>query len=262
MRVIASGIALNEEINAKLIIIWHVDDDLKCPFNLLFENSTLFSIESKKRKYYYLMPPNQSSALKRLRVRWRNGVIGVSNFVDYTAFADATLKKQLNLLALAKRRGNLYIRTWEEFGENNSTYRYLTPIAPIQKKIQELTSRFSELTIGVHIRRTDNENSKRFSPDHLFIQKMQEELQQQPAVSFFLCTDDPAVEELMVKQFGDKVIIYEKQYTRRNIKGMQDALVELYCLSKTDRILGSYWSSFSEVAASLNHAELETVKLL
>ena len=44
--------------------------------------------------------------------------------------------------------------------------------------------------------------------------------------------------------------------SRTTQQGMVDALVDLVCLSRTPKIFGSYWSSFSETAAALGETEL------
>lgn len=38
---------------------------------------------------------------------------------------------------------------------------------------------------------------------------------------------------------------------RNSVQGMHDAMIDLFSLAATDKILGSYWSSFTDVAASM-----------
>jgi hypothetical protein len=46
----------------------------------------------------------------------------------------------------------------------------------------------------------------------------------------------------------------------RNLqKGIQDAVVDMYCLAGCQKIIGSYFSSFSEVAAQINGIELNQI---
>src|SRR6185312_3197095 len=153
-----------------------------------------------------------------------------------------------------------YIQTCQEFGDNLFAFQYFKPILPIREKVGLVTKKYTAHVIGVHIRRMDHGISIQYSPVELFINKMHAELENQKNTKFFLCTDDAEVEKAIVAEFGDKIITYEKELSRQTIKGMQDALVDLYCLSSTKKILGSYWSSYSDIASRLNHIELEVLK--
>ena len=48
---------------------------------------------------------------------------------------------------------------------------------------------------------------------------------------------------------------------RNTLDGMQAAVIDLFCLANTNRIYGSYWSSFSEIAAQIKKAELVIVQI-
>lgn len=47
---------------------------------------------------------------------------------------------------------------------------------------------------------------------------------------------------------------------RQDENGIADAVVDLFILSRTQRLYGSYWSSFSEVAAQIGNIPLEIVR--
>ncbi len=76
-------------------------------------------------------------------------------------------------------------------------------------------------------------------------------------MNFFLSTDDLSVEKELKALFGDKIICFEKELSRDSLIGIQHALVDMYCLSKCAMIYGSYWSSFSAMAAQLTQIKLE-----
>jgi hypothetical protein len=40
-----------------------------------------------------------------------------------------------------------------------------------------------------------------------------------------------------------------KELNRNSQQGITDAVVDMFCLSKTKYIYGSYWSSFSDIAS-------------
>lgn len=116
-------------------------------------------------------------------------------------------------------------------------------------------------TIGIHIRRTDNANAIKYSPTHLFISKVHEELDANPKTKFYLATDDPKEEDVFKNEFGDKIIIYKKHsLNRNNPLAVKEALVDLYNLSCCSKVLASYYSSFSDVAALWGNIEKEVIK--
>ena len=59
--------------------------------------------------------------------------------------------------------------------------------------------------------------------------------------------------------FEGKIIVYKKEMNRDTPNGIRDAVVDLYCLSKTKYIYGSYWSSFSDIAARIGEIRLITL---
>ena len=88
---------------------------------------------------------------------------------------------------------------------------------------------------------------------------MDEYLMKDQHIKFFLATDSPDVEESIKSNYGDRIITHDKTLARNTVSGMQDSLIDLYCLARTNRIIGSFYSSFSEVAAKINNIELVQV---
>ena len=260
MRVIASAIALSQSLKAKLTVVWNENDELKCPYSLLFNESGSFVVSQKKKLYNHLKTSHQPSLRESTLVKWRNKLVDIDYCIQDADVYQLITQGQLNLYEAAQQYKTVYIQTCHEFGNNTYAYRYFEPIAAISEKITKIICQYTEATIGIHIRRTDHENAKQYSPTYMFIDRMRQALTTRKDTSFFLCTDDPEVERLMVMEFGSKIYVHKKDYSRLSVSGMQDAVVDLFCLSKTGKILGSYWSSFSEVAAKLNNIPLEVVK--
>ena len=74
----------------------------------------------------------------------------------------------------------------------------------------------------------------------------------QDAGAFFLATDDQREEDLLRSRFPGKIISNQSRTIDRNsVAGMHDALLDLYCLAASDKIIGSYWSSFTDTAADM-----------
>ena len=119
---------------------------------------------------------------------------------------------------------------------------------------------FPDKIIGVHIRRTDNVVAIKESSLDLFISKIRLDLARDPDMYFFLATDDPNVENELISLFKTRIICTNKKFTRSSRDGIIGAMVDLYCLAATTKIYGSYWSSFSSVAASIGNVPLQIVK--
>jgi hypothetical protein len=160
-------------------------------------------------------------------------------------------EQKYDFTQLSKCR-SVYIISCNRFFQLERKYQPFKPIQSIRSIVDGLTASYSSDTVGVHIRRTDHSIATASSPEEGFMHAMDREIQQHPEVKFFLTSDSPEVMSRFIEQYKDRVIWYPKEYTRDTQKGIQDAMVDLLCLSKTNRIIGSYRSSFSETAAQIN----------
>jgi hypothetical protein len=156
---------------------------------------------------------------------------------------------------------NPYIDTVTRLYIPERPYSHLTPIKELREKIDAFSAQFDKNVIGIHIRRGDNYQSINVSSLDLFIARINDEIARNGKVSFFLATDDRAVEKELVDLFSGRIFVREKiSLERSDPKGLQDALIDLYCLARTQKILGSFHSSFSEEAALLGMIPLEIVQ--
>jgi len=89
---------------------------------------------------------------------------------------------------------------------------------------------------------------------------MQEAIQSDKETRFFLATDSIEEENTLKDLFKGRIIVQSDKKLRRNDPlAIKDALVDMLCLSKTKKILGSYWSSFSDTAASIGKIEIMVI---
>ncbi|MDC1394974.1 hypothetical protein N8368_00530 [Bacteroidia bacterium] len=72
----------------------------------------------------------------------------------------------------------------------------------------------------------------------------------------YLCTDDNKEVQRMKQVFGKSICYFPVALQRNKPKAIQMALLDLLTLSRANVILGSYWSSFSEVASYYGGVEL------
>jgi hypothetical protein len=260
LRLIASAIWLKEKTADRLVVIWNENFELNCPYHLLFEVQDAFLVRNRRKTDGLIQSFNQTTGIKKFIIKATNKLLGINNCISEADFQQLVWPGKLDIYETTLRYRNLYVRACQEFGDNSSALKQFRPVPDLRRKIDDIVRDFGANTIGVHVRRTDHEMSISNSPIDIFIEKMREEVIKNAGTNFFLCTDDAQEEKILIKEFGDKIIVYKKEINRQSITGMQDAVVDLYCLSKTSKILGSYWSSFSETAAKMNDRPLITIR--
>lgn len=235
MRAINSAHMLAKRRNDTLHVVWFCSPELNCPFEQLFQvpkGLTIHNIYSKwNLKKLYLQFFSQFINNDMIKHNKTDGMLHI-DFID-------TLSKKC------------YIATEEHFYPCH-TYDLFLPTPLLQSNIDHILQNFSSHTVGVHIRRTDNMPAIGKSTTAAFISAMQKELSKNPDTVFYLATDDSKEEESLRTLFPDKIISNEdRDLSRNSVQGIQDALLDLYALARTDKIIGSYFSSFTDIAADM-----------
>ncbi|SNR76068.1 hypothetical protein SAMN06265371_111103 [Lutibacter agarilyticus] len=261
MRVIASGLWLSNKTHKDVKLVWNLKDELNCDFYELFKPiDSLSYVEAKKKKYYYVEATNQQKLNKKIKAWFVNKLINIDYCIKEKDFENLIWNNKIDILSISKKHKNIYFQTCQEFGENFDEFLRFKPTLEIQDIINSQTKSFNKYIIGIHIRRSDNMRSIEKSPLELFIEKIKVELKKNIESNFFLATDDVNTEIELKKIFKGKIITYNKELSRNTQKGIKDAVVDLYCLSKTKYIYGSYWSSFSDIAARIGQIKVFTLE--
>lgn len=257
MRAIASGIALADSTNRELQVVWNANSDLNAPFNLLFNDTNLpFGIKTPNRLSYHIFfegPRLKNFFLPKLISKLKGTLI-------WNITEDLTNEKVLNIVD--GHNGDVIINSGLQFYDfkpeilwGNLTFSERV----LSRKESILMNRKPDVT--VQIRRTDNWISIDNSPLQLFEDKISELLLANPHTEIFLATDDNETKTYLTDRFPGNIIVNRNEATRKTPEGMIDAAAEFLIMSQSDRIYGSYWSSFSEIAAVYGDTTLEVVKL-
>ena len=91
---------------------------------------------------------------------------------------------------------------------------------------------------------------------------IEKEIANDSAVKFYLATDDLQEEKTISERFGDRIFTYKKRSVDRNTEvGIVDAMIDLTNLASCRKIYGSYYSSFSDVAAIWGNTEKKVIKI-
>ena len=204
------------------------------------------SLNASYRKLFEKVPfrvidVSPSSAIYRIVNRVKH--LCFFTYLDDALIMDNELRGNINFLN--SLQGSVFLETCQNITETENFSFF-----KVKKGIEGIDSRINHNVIGIHIRRTDNKQSIRFSPTNLFYEAIDKELERNPNQSFYLATDDPKEEKSFILKYGERIISYKKgSLDRNNPNAIHDALIDLYHLSQCGKIFGSYYSSFSDVAA-------------
>lgn len=247
MLAIASAVTLTKETGRSLTIIWELDEKLNCPFHLLFNPIPEINVI------------NQSTAIPLIRKIKRH----LSHLSYKKVIHHELLNKMIDnktLLNEIHQYDNILLYGANQFYPIEDLASLFIPAPSIMKQVRTIKAKFKHRqTVGIHIRRTDHGPSIDKSPTRLFIQKMKDEISNNPETLFFLATDDPKEEVALSQVFGQRILTFNKTLERNSISGIQNALVDLWCLASCSKIYGSFYSSFSYTAAQMQGATLYTL---
>ena len=242
MRVINSGWRLARERQEKLLVLWNCNSELNCPFDALFRPVTEFRITS----IHSVADPRKLFRQKTAR----------SYLTNEDLIAHRGPDGCLNQDYAAGLKSNIYIFTWEWFYPSED-YHLFVPTDRMLSRIHEMTARFGPSCVGVHIRRTDNQPAIGKSSTDAFLASIKKELAADPDTMFYLATDDMEEERRLREVFPERILSNQNRCLRRDSReGIEDALVDLYSLSSTRKIIGSYFSSFTDIAADMHKIPL------
>ncbi len=239
MRTMSSVLDLSERLNQKAIFVWVKMPDINASFDHLFVHFPATVISLKARGCVFKI-------IDFIKKHWKGIIIDDS-------FANKYCKSNLSSNFHLFKNKSILVHSCEN----------LTKTEDFSMFHPKLRGTFEcDNCIGIHIRRTDNVQSILHSPTSLFIQRIQKEIDNDPDVRFYLATDDEKEEEFIRNHFPNHILTYSKRsLDRNNPVGIDDALIDLINLSRCKKILGSYYSSFSDTAASWGNIEKEVIKI-
>ncbi len=244
LRVLLGALALSEECQVPTRLVWHPDWQCEAYFDELFEpvesrwlrvvTGSFFDRPSSHKELYlpqWLRVPFYRKQIKLFHPE-RHGVLS----------------------EIVKQYKKVYINTGFYIHPYSTAHiQRLRPIPELQSQIDATVARFPKNIIGVHVRRRDNTWSKDVSTDAAFIKAME----QYPDATFYIATDDEEVKWRLREAFKERTLTQETDGRRDNAFSIGDAVVDLFCLAHTKRVIGSYWSSFSDMAAEIGNIPLE-----
>lgn len=250
--------------NLNPIIIWEIEYACCARFEELFEIPKDFQV-----KTMYTLSIKKDSLLRNIIGKlYIKTIESMSSFVSpqqTNAVFDSCGEEGIDRLL---NSGNKCIKAYSIF----CCMEHFRQAIPLLQPSKEITKRVDEIMkpyqcvagrriIGVHIRRTDHKLSIQKSPIELFYSKMNSIMEECNTI-FYVATDDQTVLDEISKSFPViNHICFSDKITRRSSNGMKDAYVDMLCLSKCEKIYGSFNSTFSAMAGIIGNIECEVLSL-
>ncbi len=256
LRALASAFHIANELGRELVLIWEPDVHCDCRFNDLFVNHCL-QVEHQR-------------------------CLDTDN-MDCYDYMNGPLRREGKLRINLKTKTDIYIKSAYtldySFYNKNEEDKFLTSLQPINQVVETVRSYKLQDFVGLHIRMGGGENydsdlwdSDKFldskgkelmnywrgkSHFKTFLPLVEKIVLKNPDQKFYLAADMQLIYNVFAENFGDRIIYYKRDLYDRSLEQQITALIDLYCLSKTIKIYGSNWSSFSEVASRLGNKEVK-----
>lgn len=252
MRAIDSAVNLSEQRNFQLTIVWHRDSEMISRWGEVFQPIEFVKDRQMGKGLNYLLKHHENRW-------WLKAGMAVMEKLHICRLMDAFDGSIDYTPILSRKYLVLIIRSCIAFWPSDGFHNELFVIKDHDRLERELRKVDSN-TIGVHIRRTDNLLSIQHSPLKLFEKRMEMELQVDPKVRFYLCSDDETVRDhFKSAKWEGKISMPNDTVDRNTVVGVVQGACEMKSLAACQKIYGSYWSSFGGVAARMGGIEIITV---
>lgn len=246
LRMLNSAFFLSHDLGVRVELAWFVKPELNSRLDDLFAATGFDYAPMSPWKMALLKP-----FLKHVFIQQREQVYRrfFKLFYDKVYFdSDLTARSPAQLRTEVSQYRRVLIATCYEFYSFENFNNFV--VQPhLRQRIDALTARFDRHTVGVHIRRTDHAVLIEASPIGLFTSQMDHLATENPATQFFLATDDAELKAALQDQFGSRLITQDIPLSRATAEGMEGAVVDIYALSQTRKIICTTRSSFAKMAA-------------
>lgn len=250
LRAYASAAAVAKQTDRELVLLWTPDHHCECRFTDLFDSQVALigspeEVPGGTRRYNYM--EIEQGACK-------------GELIELAGAGDVLVRSAYVLNHPASK--------WED---ENRTLRALKPSRDVLEKVEAVNV---EGCIGVHVRMEAGKGLDHHSYDSVanwsqkshdeihywrskshysaFIKRMDQLIEENGRRQFFLATDLQENYDVFVKQYGSRIRYLPRQTYDRSREQIVYALADALLLSRCDRLLGSTWSSFTELATRMS----------
>lgn len=255
LRAILSALCLIErgEISARLSVGWDANAECAARFDQLFLPLDSPHVSIGPRRW-------TDRPITRRNLHWPALVRCCIYRKQYANRPPAV--ETLRSIFDAHSEAAVYVSTGHAFCDYPADYvRRLRPLPHLQERIDRLSAAFVHgHTVGIHIRRTDHATAIAESPDARFVDAISDAIVHDADARFYLATDDADLKRRLVERFPDRITTQDCHGSRADLCGMEEAVVDLWTLARCSRIIGSYWSSYTDTAAEIGGVPLTIIR--
>lgn len=265
IRTISSMIHIAKEYQRPLEILWRTDDYMPVSTDRLFT----------------LKPNLASENVVMRQAVWSDSFLNtppmVSNFFLSFPFValgyDKVLGPKKIESMIAQNRTELddlfrdteksiLVATDEGLGKYLGMYDVLEATVEVNNVQLSSMASWKRRMVGVHINRGINpQTTYSESPIELFIRRMQEMIEADNDVCFYIATTSKDERERLATIFHERVFVPHSVADPHTVKGVIQSFGELLALSHTERILTTPSSNYAKVASDIGGVPLETLSI-
>jgi hypothetical protein len=260
---LSSAWAIAKLTGRDLNLIWQPEPACGCEYYDLFSNPIKLISDG-------LLSSDNIEYYNYLREEGGNRYLLIDPFVEKDIFAESahTLILRRKLRRIFSKNGLRTNFTWAIHRYTKFVFfRYLR----INETLRNIADQYDTSgAIGVHVRIFDDRSPKVDFPEigniykratlDLYINRIRQEIQKNSLVKIFLACNSDDIEFKLHKEFGQRIFIYPKRSRRRSSKmAIEDAVVDLYLLSRTKKIIGAWPSTFPLLASKWGRIPYESV---
>lgn len=258
LRAIGSGAAIAQATDRELVIVWEPDDHCDCRFRDLFDYHGAVEEEAFA----------QSAAKAGARVY---------NYMEIEEGAEKDAPVELESGQDVYLRSAYVLKhpasSWE--AEND----FLKALRPVDSVLELIDSVRWPNDLSAHIRMVGGKQFEHLPweaadnwtdeghdlVDHWrtkshysnFIKRIDDLIAAGDIETMFIAADMPETYEVFQERYGDRVAFLTRTVNDRSAEQLKYAFADATLLSRAPRMLGSTWSSFSELAQRLAHPPMQ-----
>lgn len=278
LRALASALAFAKNARRVGIVIWERDAHIAAEFEELFELGTMAQAEKELIIVPKLTAKWPFSGSAEVEWAWRE-----FRLYNYMEMEGGAVKRETivnDVDAHLYYKGAYVMEAWDYTGWEaaNEELRKLRPVAWVRRQLQALQARGLRQAIGVHVRNRTLERDidavdaraeygeaavremgrwRRASGVQTFVAEMQRLVRDEAGEAdarFYVASDTWQVVQLLQRRFPARLIVDAQRVAcdDRLVACVRWAVVDLWALGQTRRLLGSNWSSYTEAAQRLS----------
>jgi len=255
---IGSALCFCQEKHRNLEIIWFKDQGLNCDFDkLFFIDPKIKNVTIRNAKAFdFILRDNP-----RKRNLWIPRLFE-KHLYNKCIYADLVMQNEQPAYdEQFDSSPRIYMVSCGVYWKCPNMYQWIRLCNTVEEKVKQVTDSFPANTIGIHIRRTDNAASIKYSPTRLFVEVINKEIENDNNVKFYVASDSIKEKEYLISLYGDRIITSMEETARNTEEGIINAFVEMNILSRTNKLYGGY-SSYAQISAALSDVNFTQLDLM